>query len=149
MKAIGIGLGNPLFIVPTVKATKQCLKIATDHYGRMHYKNGPANAFRHALWNYLIAKRCHVWQKKPKKVMAWAKKITDWHENAFPNRELARKMDLHNNAVGRIIFEDNFEKPDREVVEILKKMTNHSIKIDVNSNLDGLENQLVHIIDEP
>lgn len=148
LKVIFIGLGQPLFLVPTLRATKQCMKISTDHYGRLHYKNGPANAFRHALWNYLIAKKCCVWQKKPEKVMTWAKKITDWHENAFPNRELARKMDLHNNAVGRIIFEEHIEKPETEIVEILKKMTNKSIKIDVQSNLTGLENQLVHIIDE-
>ena len=148
LKIIFIGLGTPLFVVPTLRATKDCMKISADLYGRLHHKNGPANAFRHALWNYLIAKRCYVWQKKPEKVMAWAKKITDWHENAFPNRELARKMDLHNNAVGRTIFEDGFGKTEAEIVEILKELAFNSIKIDAHSNLTGLKNQLVHIIDE-
>ncbi|MEZ4809978.1 MAG: hypothetical protein R2819_06425 [Allomuricauda sp.] len=124
------------------------MKISTDHYGRLHHKNGPANAFRHALWNCLIAKRCYVWQKNPQKAVSWAKKITDWHENAFPNRELARKMDLHNNAVGRIIFEDNIGKTENEIVEMLNKMARHSIKIDAHSNMTELKNQLVHIIDE-
>ena len=145
LKVTIIAMGHPRFILPTFRATKECLNLSTDFYGRSHFKNGPANAFRHALWNYLIAKRCFALKKNEKKVLNWTKKITDWHENAFPNNELARNMDLHNNRVGRLFFMDNFQKTEGEALELLKKMTAHSLKIDSSSSLDKLDDQLVHI----
>lgn len=147
LKGILLGMGRPLFIVPTIKATKDCMKISTAHYGKLHHKNGPANAFRHALWNYLIAKRCLKWNKKETIVSDWAKKVTDWHEEAFPNKALAKAMDLHNNAVGRFIFEGNSEKSEKEIISILQKMTVESIKIEETTHLSVLKDQLVHIIE--
>lgn len=147
LKGIGIGLNRPFLIVPTIKATKDCIKISTAHYGKLHHKNGPANAFRHALWNYLIAKRCLKWNKNEKVVSEWAKKVTDWHEAAFPNKELAKKMDLHNNAVGRSTFEENLEKSEEEIISTLQKMTSKSIKIEKDTDLSKFKNQLVHILD--
>ncbi|MEO9513018.1 MAG: hypothetical protein ABJN84_14020 [Flavobacteriaceae bacterium] len=138
----------PLFVFPTVSATKECMSISTEHYSREHYKNGPANAFRHAFWNYVIAKKCFRWRKHQEAVLLWTKRITDWHEHAFPNRELARKMDLHNNEVGRFIFSLHSFKTDHEVIEILKKMTLTSSKVDSNSNFVNFKNRLVHIIDD-
>ncbi len=138
----------PLFIFPTLSATKKCMSISTQHYGRLHYKNGPANAFRHAFWNYLIAKNCSNLTKNETATLTWSEKITDWHEKAFPNRELARKMDLHNNEVGRFIFLNHSSKTEQEVIEILKKLTVASSKVDSNSNFANFKNKLVHIIDE-
>jgi len=63
-----LGIKNPFFIYPTFTATKQCLKISTEHYGRSHYQNTPANAFRHAFWNYLIAIKCTKWSKNSNRV---------------------------------------------------------------------------------
>lgn len=124
------------------------MSISTQHYGRLHYKNGPANAFRHAFWNYLIAKNCTGLAKNNTAAITWSEKITDWHEKAFPNRKLARKMDLHNNEVGRIIFLNHFSKTEQEIIGILKKMTVTSSKVDSNSNFANFKNKLVHIIDE-
>nr|WP_228236777.1 hypothetical protein [Muricauda sp. M10] len=123
------------------------MKISTAHYGKLHYKNGPANAFRHALWNCMIAQRCFRWNKNEIKVLDWAKKITDWHEEAFPNKPLAKAMDLHNNAVGRSIFEQNIGKSEQEIIAILKEMTSQSISIEENTDTSQLKNQLVHIIE--
>ena len=148
LKGIVIGLGRPFFMLPTLKATKDCLKISSANYGRQHQKNGRANAFRHAFWNYLIAKRCLDWNKKEKVVLQWAKKVTDWHETAFQNKELAKRMDLHNNEVGRFIFEQNTENTEEEIIELLKQKASESIKIDENSKFSELKNQLVHIIDQ-
>lgn len=147
LKGILLGMGRPLLIFPTIKATKDCIKISTTHYGKLHHKNGPANAFRHALWNYLIAKRCLKWNKNEKVVSEWAEKVTDWHEAAFPNKELAKKMDLHNNAVGRFIFKQNTDKSEAEIISILQKMSLESVKIEENTNLSILKDQLVHILD--
>jgi len=146
LKGIIIGLGRPFFILPTLKATKDCLKISTANYDNQHQKNGRANAFRHAFWNYLIAKRCLGWNKNEKVVLQWAKKVTDWHETAFQNEELAKRMDLHNNEVGRFIFEQNTEKTEEEIIELLKQLALESIRIDESSVLSEYKNRMVHIL---
>ncbi|UBZ15951.1 hypothetical protein LDL77_09590 [Flagellimonas marinaquae] len=146
LKAAFIGLSRPHFILPTIKATKDCIAISTKNYGKLHHKNGPANAFRHAFWNYLIAKRCFNWQRNEEAVLVWAKKVTDWHEDSFPNKQLAKAMDLHNNEVGRFIFVKNTEKTEQEIVELLRKMTLESIKIDEKSTLSEHKNRMVHIL---
>ena len=145
---MSIGLSRPLFILPTIKATKDCIAVSTKNYGKLHHKNGPANAFRHAFWNYLIAKRCFKWHRNEEIALAWAKKVTDWHEDSFPNKQLPKAMDLHNNEVGRFIFAENAEKTEREIVELLKKMALESIKIDENSILSEHKNQMVHILEQ-
>ncbi|WP_190810544.1 hypothetical protein [Flagellimonas sp. S3867] len=145
---IKLCLRFPLFVFPTLFATKECMSTSTELYSRLHYKNGPANAFRHAFWNYLIAKRCFSWQKKVDGVLIWTKKITDWHENAFPNRKLAKKMDLHNNEIGRTIFKEHLSKMENQVVDILREMTSKAIKIDTQTDFTLVKNQLVYIIDD-
>ncbi len=140
-----MGLRRPMFILPTIKATRECLKISTKAFGKLHNKNGPANAFRHAFWNYLIAKRCRRWTKEDKNAVLWAQKITDWHEYAFRNNKLARKMDFHNNAVGRWIFIENGSKSMVEVIELVQQMTLESTQINMTSDLSQYKNQLVHI----
>lgn len=141
-------MSHPLFIVLTIRATKDCIRISTDNYGRLHHENGPANAFRHALWNYLIAKRCFRIRHDKDSVLQWAEKITDWHEHAFPNTELAKTMDFHNNAVGRLAFRENPEKTESEIIELLKSMTLVSVKIDSNTKLASLKTQFIHILDQ-
>ncbi len=142
-----LGIQHPLFVLPTLFATKKCLRLSTKLYGRTHYQNGPANAFRHALWNYLIAKRCLYWRSNTQKVLLWAQKITDWHEEAFPNRSLARAMDLHNNAVGRYIFSEHLSASCEKIVELLMELTKESILITSEKEIDPNQMRLVHIID--
>ncbi|WP_051947210.1 DUF6973 domain-containing protein [Muricauda sp. MAR_2010_75] len=146
LKGVFIGLSRPHLILPTINATKDCITISTKNYGKLHHKNGPANAFRHAFWNYLIAKRCHNWHRNEEAVLAWAKKVTDWHEDSFPNKKLPKEMDLHNNEVGRFIFAQNTEKSEQEVLELLKNMTLESIKIDENSTLSEHKDRMVHTL---
>ncbi|WP_129654010.1 DUF6973 domain-containing protein [Flagellimonas olearia] len=141
-------MSHPFFIVPTIRATKDCIRISADNYGRLHHENGPANAFRHALWNYLIAKRCFRIRHDKDSVLQWAEKITDWHEHVFPNTELAKTMDFHNNAVGRLVFRENPEKTESEIIELLKSMTLVSVKIDSNTKLASLKTQFIHILDQ-
>lgn len=142
-----LGIKNPFFIYPTFTATKQCLKISTEHYGRLHYQNTPANAFRHAFWNYLIAIKCTKWSKNSNRVLVWVKNITDWHENAFRNRDIARKMDLHNNQVGRTIFNEHKEKTLEEVIRIVLELAKNSVKITKQFSLEKHQFSLVHLTD--
>ncbi|MFD2587899.1 DUF6973 domain-containing protein [Croceitalea marina] len=142
-----LGIKNPFFIYPTLNATRECLAVSTKHYGRLHYQNTPANAFRHAFWNYLIAKKCTKWSEKTDYILNWVKNITDWHENAFRNREMARKMDLHNNHVGRWLFNKHKDKKIEEVIQIVLELTKKSIKITKQVSLEKHQFSLVHLTD--
>lgn len=140
-----LGLHNPLFIAPTFKATRKCMKISTENFGRDHYKNGPANAFRHTLWNYLIAKKCQRWSSNQTKILNWTNKITEWHEAAFPNSELARAMDLHNNEVGRHLYQQHPSLSESKIIDKIKVLAAESTNIQNVSALKDLKSQLVHI----
>ena len=146
-KILLLGAWHPLFIAPTLRATKKCLNVSTELYGKSHHQNGPANAFRHAFWNYLIAKKCFSWRPNQKRVMLWTEKITDWHEAAFPNSSLARAMDLHNNAVGRQLFLGHRSESVEHVIDKLKNLTLKSVQIHSESDIIVQPLQLVHIID--
>uniref|UniRef100_UPI0030D8F7B2 DUF6973 domain-containing protein n=1 Tax=unclassified Croceitalea TaxID=2632280 RepID=UPI0030D8F7B2 len=130
-----------------MSATKECLSISNKYFGRLHYQNTPANAFRHAFWNFIIAKKCTKWSKNIKTVLKWTKNITDWHENAFRNRDLARKMDFHNNKVGREVFRTHSENTQEEVIHLFIEMTKNSIKITEHSVLKNHQLTLVHLTD--
>ena len=142
-----LAIMHPLFVIPTITATKKCLKLSTEHFGKAHYENGPANAFRHALWNILIANFCLRWSSNRDKLNNWAKKVTDWHEEAFINTPLARAMDLHNNAVGRHLFSKHASASYENLVGILVDMTKNSVLIKSEDEIDPNQMRLVHIID--
>ncbi|MDB4114171.1 hypothetical protein N9572_01455, partial [Flavobacteriaceae bacterium] len=50
-------LSRPLYIIPTISATKKTLLICDTLYKQTHHKSNKANAFRHALWNVLICRK--------------------------------------------------------------------------------------------
>lgn len=70
-----------------------------------HGGRGVANAFRHAAWNLLIAKNCTVFTSE-ENARDWAKHVTDMHEEVFPNESFDHEMDLHNNRIGREVFQE-------------------------------------------
>ena len=144
----GMAIKHLDFLYPTFLATKLCMAVSTNHFQRKHYNNGQANAFRHALWNYLIALKCAKKSKNKDRVLSWTKRITDWHETAFANRPLAQRMDLHNNAVGRALFiREKVNAKDTAITYFLE-LAAHSVKITENSTLEEYPLSLVHIIDD-
>lgn len=142
-----LALWHPFFVLPTLFATKKCIKMSTQYFGKAHHKNGPANAFRHALWNYLIASSCSRWSTKMDRAIHWAKKITDWHEEAFVSAPLARAMDLHNNAVGRSLFIKLTSASYENLLETLIDMTKDSKLVKSENEIESSSMRLVHIID--
>ncbi len=68
--------------------------------------NSEGDAFRHALWNALIAKHNGPSFNKVSKAVAWAKEFTDTHEKYGQKSILALEtpMDYHNNEFGRDYF---------------------------------------------
>jgi len=97
-------LSKPLLLLPTVWATIESILFSKINFEENSGARGVANAFRHAAWNLLIAKNCTLFTTREKAVH-WAKFTTDLHEDCFPNEPFDHEMDLHNNRVGREVFE--------------------------------------------
>ena len=148
LELLPLAVINLRFVYPTYHATKECMALSTLHFKRKHYNNGQANAFRHALWNYLIALKCSNASKNRSRIIIWTKRITDWHEDAFRNRALAQRMDLHNNGVGRVLFLDDTIANKDAALHYLLELATRSIKINTNSNLADYPLSLVHITDD-
>lgn len=98
-----IFIKHPLYIYPTFKATSKSMYIAQKEFPNIHGESNKANAFRHALWNILLVGAYVSHNKNLKESLKFAKAITLWHENFSPNKPIEKLMDLHNNAVGRMI----------------------------------------------
>ena len=140
-------LKHPLFMICTVRATILTFKISQREFPNIHGLHNKANAFRHALWNVLIAKSCCKLDKDLKNVLNWTKEITDWHEEFSPNEELMKAMDLHNNKIGRFFFSDNQKKGLQDLVNQLLLKLNEAKKISTVSEITTLNNYLIYIED--
>ncbi len=135
---------NPLYIIPTYKATKKTINISNDSFGKKHHFDNRTNSFRHALWNFLICKHCFKISNSSEKAVLWAKKITDLHEKLSPNEELAKIMDLHNNKIGRELFSIN-PKGKLDAVPVLKKMMDEAVQIKSLEEIKNAKTTLVFI----
>ena len=136
------------------KKTKEIQNEAHEQADRLNLKsverhNDSVDAFRHAYWCCLIMMYfCKV--SSPEKSLKWCEKLTNMHEDLFPNKPLETKMDLHNNRVGmdyfmslvpgihRQFFESSF------FIEELRKRTENAVLIrSVDEEVD--ENQLIYL----
>lgn len=72
--------------------------------------NGPADAFRHALWNCLMARTIGPEQ---------AASVADTHEEFGANHPNERLMDDHNNRTGLLLGDDKKQK-DKPETELVK-----------------------------
>jgi hypothetical protein len=138
-------LQHPIFMLATIKATSKTMKIVQEEFPDIHGKDNKANAFRHALWNCLIAFQCAKNEKDIVKVIFWTKKITDWHEDFSPNLALARAMDLHNNYIGRELFQYHKNKKEKEVIRVLQFKLASAVQVNSLSELEMYQKNLVFI----
>lgn len=141
----GLFLRNPLYMIPTIFATRDCMNIAQQEYGSKHHLSNPANAFRHALWVILIIRKCLKWRNNEEKAISWAKKFTDWHEKFSPNEALEEAMDLHNNQVGIALYEELKAENEKEIISFLRQKASEAEKIILVAEVDNLERILVYI----
>ncbi|OAD91158.1 hypothetical protein A7A78_04930 [Aequorivita soesokkakensis] len=138
-------LKNPMYVLPTVLATKECMDIAQREFGSKHHLSNPANAFRHALWVILIIRKCLIWKRNEEKAILWAKKFTDWHEKFSPNEALEEAMDLHNNQMGIVFFEEIKYKNEVETISFLKQKASEAVKIETVEEVENFKTKLVYI----
>ena len=121
--------------------------LANKYYGVAHQRNTAANAFRHALWNYLVADACFSDKSDMEKTLVWTKKITDIHEELYPNPPLPKAMDLHNNAVGRAIFKENGQRNTEDTISLLRDKVEKSILVEgIDDLIEVAVDNLVHMI---
>ncbi len=112
------------------KATKTTKKLF-GYNGR----NDASDAFRHAYWQALNTSIIGPYMTKL---------FSDAHESEVPEDEQNEKqMDLHNNAVGIEIGDDNRDATDDELANlVLEALVNGKlIKIDDNGNVVPVEDQ--------
>jgi hypothetical protein len=141
-------LTNIRLLWPTYTATRITVRYADRHFGLSHRRNTPANAFRHAFWNWLIARECSRWVANEDKVLKWTQKITDMHEKILPGNELSNAMDLHNNAVGRRYFRDEAQREPEYGVSLFLDLTRTSQHVESLEEIRVVpETKLVHLID--
>ncbi len=103
MKLLSLVLPHPLFALLSFYATVKSFTLAQKYFPKTNSNDGIGNAFRHALWCCLIMMYCSK-ISSPEKSLKWCKKMTDLHEELFPNEPLQTKMDLHNNKVGMDLY---------------------------------------------
>lgn len=140
-------LKHPLYMIATVQATLQTFQISQREFPGIHGGHNKANAFRHALWNVLIAKKCARFSRNQESILHWTKKITDWHEEFSPNEKLAEAMDFHNNRIGRDKFVEFGQQSVKEAVQLMLLELNHAVKINRVEEMTEHSQQLVYIED--
>lgn len=138
---------KPFYFFPTHRATLQTVQICNRLFKNQHHKNNVTNAFRHALWNVLIAKRCHKMSKSVEKSVSWAKHITDLHEQLAPNSYLEMQMDLHNNNIGRVIFVEHklYHESQETTVSVLKEKMQTAGLVKSVSEIENFTNEFVYL----
>ena len=141
-------ISYPLYVIPSYTATRKTVAICNKEFGKKHHKNGKANAFRHALWNALIIIKNIHWGRSPLRAAAWAKKVTDWHEDFSPNVPLAKAMDLHNNRIGRDYAQHHPKVSTSQMTKLIMVLIPLSRKLNTIHELDHFLDHLVYIEDD-
>lgn len=141
-------LPHPLFSLLAFYATIKAFTIAQQLYPKTASNNGEGNAFRHSLWCCLIMMYCSK-ISSPTKALDFCKKITDLHEELFPNEPLETKMDLHNNKVGMDYFMEILPGIHRQFFEksfFIEALQKKTAKAKVLKNLDDqFDGELVYL----
>ncbi|WP_034260160.1 DUF6973 domain-containing protein [Altibacter lentus] len=139
-------LSRPRLIGPTLRATRKTMDICDRLYGKAHHKSTKGNAFRHALWNYLICHEHYKIAENKQKAVVWAKKVTTLYEKVTQNAIIDEKMDLHNNEIGRREFHSNILLKQEEIVSFFSEKTQKAVKITPESR-NYPKNELVYIVE--
>ena len=148
VKLLRLTVPHPLFSILGFYATVKSFAIAQKYFPETNSNNGIGNAFRHALWSCLIMMYCCK-ISSPKKSLDFCKRMTDLHEELFPNEPLEKKMDLHNNQVGMDLFMEMLQGIHRQFFEtnfLVDKILEKTKTAKILENLDDdFGNDLVYL----
>lgn len=143
IRLLSLILPHPLFAILSFHATVKAYTIAQTKFPATASNNGIGNAFRHALWCCFIMMYCSK-ISSPKKALDFCKRMTDMHEELFPNQPLETKMDLHNNKFGMDYFMDLLPGIHRQFFEksffidgLVKKMDDAKVLKNLDDDFEG------------
>ena len=107
-----VAFSNPKFLLEARKGknlAKDAGKMTENLFPGVVLRNNPADAFRHALWGFLMTRELGP---------EMAKRFGDAHEISKPNPDGERLMDLYNNHMGRVLALDpkNKGRPAEDVI---------------------------------
>ena len=147
-RLLNVVLPHPIFAIVSLYATFKAFTIAKKYFPKTNSSDGIGNAFRHAFWTCLISMYCSK-ISSPERSLEWCQKITDLHEELFPNEPLQKQMDLHNNKVGINIYKELLPTIHRQFFEtsffvqaLFKKVKTAQI---LSENHEVDENELVYL----
>lgn len=105
----GVAFLNPLDALKGDSLSKDARKMARYLFPGAVLRNDTADAFRHALWSFLMTRELGP---------EMAKRFGDAHEISKPNPDDERLMDLYNNHMGRVLALDprNKGRPAEDVI---------------------------------
>jgi hypothetical protein len=143
MRLLSLILPHPIFSLLSFYATVKAFAIAQKKFPESASNNGIGNSFRHALWCCFILMYCSK-VSSPEKALNFCKRITDMHEELFPNKSLETKMDLHNNKIGMDYFMELLPGIHRQFFEksffidgLEKKMKDAKVLKNLDDDFDG------------
>ncbi|WP_300688519.1 hypothetical protein [Chryseobacterium sp.] len=143
IRLLSLVLPHPLFAILSFHATIKAFTIAQAKFPKTASTNGIGNAFRHALWCCFIIMYCSK-ISSPKKALDFCKRMTDMHEELFPNKPLETKMDLHNNKFGMDYFMELLPGIHRQFFEksffidgLIKKMDDAKVLKKLDDDFEG------------
>jgi len=143
MRLLSLILPHPIFSLLSFYATVKAFAIAQKKFPETASNNGIGNSFRHALWCCFILMYCSK-VSSPEKALNFCKRITDMHEELFPNKPLETKMDLHNNKIGMDYFMELLPGIHRQFFEksffidgLEKKMKDAKVLKNLDDDFDG------------
>ncbi|WP_224484244.1 DUF6973 domain-containing protein [Robertkochia aurantiaca] len=143
-------LTRPAGMLAAFLATRSCLKLSGELFGKAHHRNGKANAFRQALWNMLIIKYSMKMGYSTERALKWADEITLHHEDLSPNPPLARIMDLHNNRIGRDLWTGincTASDPDGLLAENVMNLLKSAVRVSSLEDTGKHPEKLIYIED--
>ncbi len=143
----GLFLKHPMYLVSTLCATKQTMTLCNDIFKNEHHRSNRENAFRHALWNIIIAENCSKRNKNKEKSLIFTQKFTDLYEKVTQNKPLEEAMDLHNNKIGLRYFSEEKEKKVTDWVNFLLKEMKNAQKIEEIGEIQEFSENLVFLED--
>ncbi|MBQ7367980.1 MAG: hypothetical protein IJW57_12260 [Spirochaetaceae bacterium] len=149
-------LKHPFSAIGLVKQKNKAYELTSQYMGSKESVNTKTDAFRHAIWNVVMAKE--GWGKKSAK-MAWARDFATAHEKGKKYVAKDSEMDLHNNAVGLSYYdryssriyrkflwwrwESGVNEPSYEQAgNYLKSKANSATFVDEKQSLDAVKKRI-------
>lgn len=106
-------LKHPFSACGLIKQKDKAFSLTEEYMGHATRVDEKSDAFRHAMWNIVMAKE--GWGLKKEK-MSWARDFATAHEEGVKYDGLASEMDLHNNRAGLRYYDEKASKKYKKIL---------------------------------